>query len=104
METESSTESSFEAFTTRLDQISDRLDSLSLLIGEQSSGWSPPKTAAVLLGFANVEGVYSYIAQGVFLPGSELVDIGPKGAKRPTYRINVRAFFKRLAKEQALAS
>lgn len=105
METESSTESSFETFTARLDQISDRLDHLTFLINERSAdGWCPPKIAADLLGLANAEGIYSYVAQGVFRPGSELLDIGPKNAKRPTYRINVRAYYARLAKEQALAS
>jgi hypothetical protein len=99
------TESSFENLTARLDQISDRLDRLSALINEQSAnGWCAPKTAANILDIKNEQGIYSYIAQGVFRPGSELLCIGPRDAKRPTYRINVRAYYERLAKEQALVS
>ena len=90
-----------------LGQILERLDSIESAIAELSlqktdypSGYLTPKEAAPYLKKNKVAQVHEMCRRGDFLPGDELIDTSPKGSERPSYLINVRNYFERLAREQ----
>lgn len=100
-----------EDLTTQLEALDTKVDRLEALVDAKPpvgdtlsiypNQFITPKEALPYLKQRSTQGVYSACRGGQFKPGSELIDISPEGSERPTYLINVYAYFKRLQTEQS---
>ena len=87
----------------RLDKMSDRIDKIYEILSRSSA----PSDFLTVAEAANAmhcktKTIYEYIDKGVFRPGTELINIGPEGAKQATWRVSVKAYYARLSLENSL--
>lgn len=94
-----------QALNQRLEQLSEKIDLLSQK--QAPSAYpnqfiSPKEALPYLKDISSLQGVYAACRSGKkFKSGTELIDTSPAGSERPTYLINVNAYFERLKKEQS---
>lgn len=90
-----------DALSVKVDLLAARSVELDASLGVYPDQFITPKEALPLLKMRSTQGVYAACRSGQFRPGTELIDISPAGSERPTYLINVYAYFKRLRNEQS---
>lgn len=89
---------SFATLQHRLDGVEQKIspDSESGPLSAYPNGWIAIAEVFPYLSFEDMDALKNACSDGFFKAGTELKILSPAGAKKPVYRINMRAFFNRI--------